>query len=486
MNENYPILWEELIQSHIVDSTGKMSKSSYFRLKEHQMLFDKVIEYTSFVEGDAKSTLRERFYAICHSITQPKLCVVCGVPVSFRRDGIAVGYPDTCSKLCGCNNPMRTSKRIETSLKKYNTRMPQQSCVVKDKARNTNIAKYGVHHKNQAHISEENYALLTSKQWLHHQHYVMQRHLSSIASQLGVDNTTVARHLNGMGLDTQHFFFSTQEREVKEYLETLGVCVEVNNRSLISPYELDIVMPDHSLAIEYCGLFWHSEQRGKHKNYHKNKLEACNKKGIQLLTIFSDEWINKKYIVKQKLKVMLGLNRDRLSARSCTICEVSSADKKQFFDGNHIQGSGPGSISFGLKHNNELVACMSFIHSDNDVYTLNRYATSKGIVGGFSKLLSHFKRTVKWKEIVSFADLRWSMGGVYKKTGWTVDKILPPDYSYSQDGHTRTHKFNYRRKYLPKLLKHFDPALSETQNCDANNVLRIWDCGKIRFILVND
>lgn len=47
---------------------------------------------------------------------------------------------------------------------------------------------------------------------------------------------------------------------------------------------------------------------------------------------------------------------------------------------------------------------------------------------------------------------------------------------------TRYHKFNYRRKNLPKLLKTFNPALTERENCDNNNILRIWDCGKIRFV----
>lgn len=126
---------------------------------------------------------------------------------------------------------------------------------------------------------------------------------------------------------------------------------------------------------------------------------------------------------------------------------------------------------------------MTWIKQSNAQYTLNRYATSCRVPGGFSKLLTHFKKTYTWKTLVSFADLRWSDGNLYYQTGWHHDSTLRPDYYYSPDGHQRFHKFNYRRQNLSKLLTHFDPHLSETENCKNNGILRIWDCGKLRFII---
>ena len=85
--------------------------------------------------------------------------------------------------------------------------------------------------------------------------------------------------------------------------------------------------------------------------------------------------------------------------------------------------------------------------------------------------------------IITFADLRWGNGHLYQTTGWTLDKIIPPDYSYSYSGGIkRIHKFNFRRNRLACKLRHFDPALSERENCDAAGMLRIWDCGKMRFM----
>ena len=34
-----------------------------------------------------------------------------------------------------------------------------------------------------------------------------------------------------------------------------------------------------------------------------------------------------------------------------------------------------------------------------------------------------------------------------------------------------------------KLLKVFDPQLSETENCAINNIPRLWDCGKKRYMM---
>lgn len=128
---------------------------------------------------------------------------------------------------------------------------------------------------------------------------------------------------------------------------------------------------------------------------------------------------------------------------------------------------------------------MTFIKQRNSEYELRRYATSAHVVGGFSKLLSYFKKTYEWNMLISFADLRWSNGNLYKQTGWKLDKILHPDYVYSPNAQNRVHKFNYRRKNLPNLLNEFNPELSERENCDNNNMLRIWDCGKLRYIIQN-
>jgi len=278
---------------------------------------------------------------------------------------------------------------------------------------------------------------------------------------------------------------SKGEKEIVDFIKSFNVEVIENDKTLIYPLELDIVVPKNNLAIEYCGIYWHSERSGKDKNYHYMKYENCKKLNIQLLTIFDDEWINKKEQIKNKITHILQRTHDKIYARNTTIYEINKKDKKQFLDDNHIQGDGPSSINIGLHYNNSLVACMSFINHKDNNYTLSRYATSNHIVGGFSKLLKYFKSNYDWYSIISFADLRWSDGNLYEKTGWKMDKTLKPDYFYLYN-HKRNHKFNFRRKHLKNILgEKFDSTKSEYENCLDNEIYRIWDCGKIRYKMIN-
>ena len=60
------------------------------------------------------------------------------------------------------------------------------------------------------------------------------------------------------------------------------MCLIINiyiNKKKTSPLELDIYIPSHNLAIEFDGLYWHSEIH-KPSNYHLNKTELCEEHRI--------------------------------------------------------------------------------------------------------------------------------------------------------------------------------------------------------------
>ena len=48
-------------------------------------------------------------------------------------------------------------------------------------------------------------------------------------------------------------------------------------RKIINPFELDIFIPKLNLAIEYNGVYWHSEKL-LNNDYHKNKYDLCKSK----------------------------------------------------------------------------------------------------------------------------------------------------------------------------------------------------------------
>lgn len=85
----------------------------------------------------------------------------------------------------------------------------------------------------------------------------------------------------------------TQKELVNAIREFYAGEILENCRSLITPYELDIVIPEKKIAIEFDGLYWHSDDQID-SEYHVRKTTACEKIGFQLIHIFENEWQTKK------------------------------------------------------------------------------------------------------------------------------------------------------------------------------------------------
>ena len=277
---------------------------------------------------------------------------------------------------------------------------------------------------------------------------------------------------------------SKAEETLRKYIEhRYGGVVISNDRQIIKPYEIDIVLPELKIAIEYCGLYWHSN-KFKDSTYHLKKLEACNKAGYRLITIFEDEWAHHETIVKHKLLCILNAPTGlRTYARKCKIDTITSNDVyTKFLNNNHVQGEVNASVKLGLYHEGILVAVMGLRNTCNSVYDLNSFASSYNVVGGFSKLLSYFKRNYDWSEIYTFADRRWSEGDLYLKTGFEHVHNTQPNYFYIKKD-IRESRHKYMKHKLKTLLSSFDSSLSETQNMENAGINRIYDCGNMKFVM---
>ena len=285
--------------------------------------------------------------------------------------------------------------------------------------------------------------------------------------------------------------FSYLEKEVIDFIKSVypGEIIE-NNRKTIKPLELDIVIPEKKIAIEFDGLFWHNENSGKDKNYHSHKTNRCEAEGYQLIHIFEDEWINNQNIVKDKIKSVLGIYDKRIYARCCEIREVKKMVSDMFLLENHLQGKDNASIRYGLYYNDELVSVMTFgkprfnKHYD---FELIRFASKLGcqVIGGFSKLLKNFERAYPDTSVISYADRRYSKGNVYLKNGFKLKETSLPNYFYTR-GKELYSRYQCQKNKLKALLKDkFNPLLSETENMLANGYSRIFDCGNLVFTKEN-
>lgn len=281
----------------------------------------------------------------------------------------------------------------------------------------------------------------------------------------------------------------------------LGDDVEVirHDRTLIAPLELDIVVPSAHVAIEFNGLFWHSEDAGKDRLYHLRKRRACEAVGYQLIQIWQDDWCNRRGVVLSMLAHKFGVSRDEhIHARKLEIRRIEGREAAVFLDANHIQGSVSATMHVGGFFGGRLVAVLSIrdtamssrMRYAQGEWEIRRYATSCIVAGGFSRLLAHAERMVResgqtLSRWVSISDCDVSDGRMYQECGFVRDAELAPDYRYwgNVTGNVRRPKESFQKRRFKEcedLL--YEEGMTERELARLNGLHRVYDSGKIRWV----
>ena len=272
---------------------------------------------------------------------------------------------------------------------------------------------------------------------------------------------------------------SKQEESLRKFIETIGYKSK-KDRKILEGKEIDIFIEEEKIGIEYCGIYWHSEINLKDKKYHYRKYLKCLENNIKLITIFSDEWINRGYQVKNFLRATLNVNT-KIFARKCEFKKIENKTSKNFVNENHIQKLlKASSYNFGLFYEDELVSVMCFSNHprDNNKLSLNRFCTKYGttVVGGASKL---FKNSLNYlpseKDIYTWSDNRWSDGTLYNQLGFILEKELSPDYSYIHKGSPNE---RIPKQKMKKSNINCPKEKTEKLFLIEKGYYRIWDCGK--------
>ena len=282
---------------------------------------------------------------------------------------------------------------------------------------------------------------------------------------------------------------SSLETNVTSWLKKQGIKVQPQKRiSASSKQTIDIFLPEHNLGIEINGLYWHSEAH-RDKNYHVEKSSLAKSRGFRLLHFWEHQIKNKAPIVKSMLRVRLGLAKLRIFARECTVCQLNSNLANEFLNSNHIQGAAAATIAYGLFLDSELVAVMTFgkpRFSKEAEWEIIRLASSKNtvVIGGASKLFGAFVRECKPASIVSYADLDYADGNVYKQLGFVQKGTSKPRYFWIR-GAQLLPRYKTQKHKLPKLLQNFDPNLSESENMRNAGFLKVYNSGNAVFFWKN-
>ena len=471
---------DNLLNKNNQINSNRTKDNSKFKL-ENEHIFDLILETTSFLNYDDKITLNGRIYSILEDITEKLYCKTCGKELYFKNNKSL--YGTYCNKTCAVKDDEANKIR---NAKAQNTKKKRKKLGVYDEQ----------NHRSNRHITNK-------KDWNdinwwvdNSENGVMMLSHAELAKYFNIQGTSsIYKKIRNYGLKYKPNKRSDEEMEVFEYTKSVYDEIEYSIRHILtSTRELDIYSEKHNLAIEYNGLAFHTswdkETEIKQKNRHLNKTIECEEKGIQLLHIFSNEWIDnqtKQDIWKSVIKNKLGFIENKIYARKCIIKEVDSKEASKFLENNHLQGKGVSKYRYGLYYKDELASLMTFSNSrynKNYDYELIRFCTKLDhvVVGGFSKLLKYFRSNHKGS-IISYANRRWSNGSVYEKNGFKFIQNTNPNYFYTKNNRKLESRVKYQKHKLKDMLENFDESLTETENMYNHGYRKIYDCGNKVYIL---
>lgn len=213
-----------------------------------------------------------------------------------------------------------------------------------------------------------------------------------------------------------------------------------------------------------------------------NKNKAL-REGKKYLLIFSDEVSGKEELILSMVSNRLQKSQVKLNARDLEVdlC-VAKSEAKEFFELNHIAGYTPSIVFFGLRDpkTRELISCLGLRKpiQHKESIEISRFATKLNcsLRGGFSRLLSRVNawgRENNFNSIISYADLRFGDGKVYRVNGFDlVNSNTGINYWYT-DGTKRIFRFKFRARN----------GKSEKEVAREAGVIRVYGCGNALYKL---
>lgn len=313
---------------------------------------------------------------------------------------------------------------------------------------------------------------------------ILTKHLNTLNVKFNKQN-----YLDNFNIHYIHY----NDTRLYQFVLNLNVDFKLNYK--LDSINYDFFFPKKNILIKIIKL-------DNTSHLEKNLLKS-EYNGLKLIQVYEDELNNKREIIEDKIKHLLLLNnkKEKIYARKCNIREIESSEKNKFLNKNHLQGEDRSSIKYGAYYNDILVAVMTFDNNRNMIntikknnsneYELKRFATNieYNVIGIGSKMLSFFIKNNKFSKIISFADRRFTLdiyNNLYMKLNFRFDTIIQKDY-YVVDiiKKVRSHKFLYMNKKLDKKLELYDKELSFDENLKNNSLIKMFDCGKIKFIYDN-
>lgn len=422
---------------------------------------------------------------------------------------------DTVNKHFGGSGLASTElaeKIRSTLLSKYGVDNPLKSDIFKDKVRETCRERYGYDNwlksrdrilsvMNDPSKIDEYMSFIDNPELYIRTHYDSPPTTVELGEQLGIQCVyDLLERIDCKGLVKYHS--SSIESQVTRFLKSIihDVEIEFNSRSLISPYEIDIYLPEYRFGIECNPTITHNSTRQdpwggiKSYRYHYDKSMLAIQNNIFLFHIFGYEWSTKRNIICSMLRNILGKSDRRIYARNTTVKEVSSKDAHLFLVNNHRQGPIGSSVRLGLySEQGELVSLMTFnkarttISKNADEWELGRFCNlvDTSVVGGASKLFKHFITEYSPNKIVSYSDVAHTRGNLYQVLGFNMVDYSGPGYVWvNYDTDEYKSRVACQKHNIQKMFNLSDDELknkTEVQIMSEHGYVQVFDSGVIRW-----
>jgi GNAT superfamily N-acetyltransferase len=278
---------------------------------------------------------------------------------------------------------------------------------------------------------------------------------------------------------------SKAQLEIYEFINS-RVPARLADRDVIGPLELDVYVPSKRFAIEYNGLYYHSEAFGKvDPATHSRKQKLCQDADVSLFQIFEDEWLKKRDIVESMIKHRLDLSDDKIYARNCEVMiSGPSRELNEFLESSHLEGvGGRYSVAFSLHHGGELLAVLTLRKPLSKIHAglieVARFAVKKNttIPGGMSRLVTKALQWAKENEftgLMTYLDQRLGAVMTYESCGFKFVKETPPRFWWAS--------LKEMKRYPRQKFK-ATSNLTESEVAFKENVYKIYGCKNSFFML---
>lgn len=498
---------EGIRKSGLPDGIENVSQLENVKEKKKEKFNSKTQEEKKDIYNKVKATQEKKYGGYFASTNEYKnlLKKKYGVKNNFQREDVKDKIKETNLKKYGFESYTHTKeykeKTRKTSLERYGYTSPMKDRDIKEKSIRKKIDNNGWYSwfsteefKSKRLI--DNFNKVKERLKSYNIVFIEEEYAGTRPEDINKNYKFKCKNCGNIFVDNIHSkipkcptcfpkYGSILEKEVSSFLANYSDLIQ-NDRKILNGKEIDILIPERNLGIEFDGLYWHSENSGgKLKNYHLNKTLEAKSNNIKLIHIFEDEWVFKKDIVKSILLSNFNIYSNKIGARKTSISFVDKERSTLFLNENHLQGSINGDIAIGLYYNEELISLLLIgkprFNKKYD-WEILRFANKLNtkVMGGFSKLFKYFTSNYNGS-IITYSDLRYFNGSVYESNGFKYIKTTKPNYYYMDNYNIRYNRINFQKHKLNNILENFDEDLTEWENMKTNGFDRIWDCGNNAF-----